>query len=246
MNKKIIVYDGYTPSKEPDGREFLKLKLEPLLTNLRREWKDKDCPLEIQDSLFQCPAFVRSLKNTFVFKCPYDIRIQYDAEKRWQIAFADKALLSDHSPPIVMPSGLEDNYIVQLFSGGGSRLLFADKPCEMVLEQPYFHRQDLMSLSGCFDIGKWFRPIHTAILNFGRKDFVIKRGEPLLYLRFPKDAKIEFRETVLTEDLMRLSNGTTNYKSYKNRATLNELYKYFATAVNKKRIIKKLEQNRVD
>ena len=50
MNKKIIVYDGYTPSKEPDGREFLKLKLEPLLTNLRcREWKDKDCPPEIQE-----------------------------------------------------------------------------------------------------------------------------------------------------------------------------------------------------
>tara|TARA_B100000035_G_scaffold155094_1_gene132103 strand:- start:4483 stop:5223 length:741 start_codon:yes stop_codon:yes gene_type:complete len=246
MYKKIIVYDGYNISKQEDGREFLRLKLEPLLTNLRREWKERDCPTEIQDALFKCPAFVRSLKNTFVYKCPYDLEVEYDSNKKWQISFANPHLLSDHNSKNVMASGLEDNHVVQLFSGDGSRLFFADKPCEMVLEQPYFHRQDLVSLSGCFDIGRWFRPVHPAIINFGQKDFKIKRGEPLLYLRFPKDAKIEFRRTVLDDDLRRLSNGTSGYKSFKYMATFKELYEYFETAVNKKRILKKLEKNRID
>lgn len=246
MNKKIVVYDAYTPSTEPDGREFFNFRLEPLLSNLRREWKNKDCPPEIQDSLFQCPAFARSLKNTFVLKSPYTLGVRYDNQKRYQLGFATKNLQSDHCPPVVMPSGLVDNYIVQLFGGNGSRLFFADKSCEMTLEQPYFHRQDLISLSGCFDIGKWFRPIHTAIINFGQKDFEIKRGEPLLYLRFPKDVKIEIRQTVLTEDLRRLSTGTTTLKYHEIRATLSQLYKYFETTVNKKRILRKLEKNRVD
>ena len=247
MYKKIIVYEGSCQSTtQVDGREFLRFKLEPLLTNLRKEWKDKDCPTEIQDALFKCPSFVRSLKNTFVYKCPYDLEISYDNQKQWQINLVSPALISDHNSKNIMESGLEDNHVVQLFSGEGSRLFFADKPCEMTLEQPYFHRQDLTSLSGTFDIGRWFRPIHPAIINFGQKDFTIKRGEPLLYLRFPKDAKIEIRRTMLDADLLRLSNGTSGYKSYKHMASLKELYDYFATAVNKKRILKKLEQNRID
>ena len=243
MYKKIIVYDGHIPS--PDGREFMKFKLEPLLTSLRKMWDSSDYPKQNIDEIFQCPAFTNSLKNVFVYKCPYDLGIRYDENKRWSLLTPSPLAQEDHNKRVIQ-GGRENNHDIQIFNAVGNRYLFADKNCEMSLEQPYFHNKELTMLSGSFDIGRWFRPTHPAILNFGQKDIDFKRGDALLYLKFPKDVKIEIRRTVITPDLFSAAMGCGGYKNFVPKQKLDQLYKYFTSTFNKKRLIKKLEQNRID
>ena len=66
MSKKIIVYEASVPVN--DGRDFMHFKLEPLLINLRKMWDKGNVPKKNVDDIFQCPAFKRSLVNTFVYK----------------------------------------------------------------------------------------------------------------------------------------------------------------------------------
>lgn len=244
MYKKIIIYDGHWPSA--DGREFMKFDLEPLLTNLRKMWDKTDYPKQYLDELFQCPAFAQSLKNTFVYKCPYDLSVKYDEGKRYTIELPTYVLKDDHSEKRISKDGKENNHDIQLFNAHGNRFLFASQSCEVTQEQPYFHNKDLTMLSGSFNIGKWFRPMHPAVLNFGQKDFNIKRGEALQYIKFPKDAKIEIRRTLIDKDLFTLAMGCGGYKNFVPKQKLEQLYKYFTATVNKKKLLKKLEQNRID
>ena len=243
MYKKIIIYDGYYPTN--DGREHVRFKLEPLLMSLKTLWKDKSYPSEYIDLNFKCPAFTKSLKNVFVYKAPYDVRVVYDKNKRYNIEVPAPYLHNDHLPKRISPDGSENNHEVQLFNGVGTRYLYSNKPCEMTLEQPYFHNPNITVLSGCYDIHKWFRPFHPGILNFERKDFEIKRGEPLLYIRFPKDVKIEFRQTVISKYCFSVVQGVTTYKKYVSKQPLENLYKFFNATFNKKTIIKELEKHRI-
>lgn len=242
MYNKVIIYDGYLPTS--DGREFMRFPLEPLLTNLRKKWKEDNYPERLLNEVFRCPAFTNSLKNTFVHKAPYDVLVKYDKDKRFNILVPADYVSDDHLAKQVV-DGVENNHDVQLFNGIGTRFLFANKSCEMTLEQPYYHNKNLTTLSGTWNIGRWFRPFHPGILNFGQKDFEIKRGDPLLYVKFPRDIKIEFRKTKITPDAYAISMGVGGFKHFVRRAPLETMYKYFESVINKKSLIKQLEQNRI-
>ena len=115
MSKKIIVYEALVPTN--DGRDFMYYKLEPLLTNLRKKWNESNAPASNVDNVFQCPAFKRSLVNTFVYKCPYDLSITYDENKRYKIDIPNPALRDDHTDrPVDERTGKEDNHTIQLFT----------------------------------------------------------------------------------------------------------------------------------
>ena len=218
---------------------FMYYKLEPLLTNLRKKWNESNAPASNVDNVFQCPAFKRSLVNTFVYKCPYDLSITYDENKRYKIDIPNPALRDDHTDrPVDERTGKEDNHTIQLFTAKANKFLFADSSCELSIESPVFHNTEYCFLSGSFNIGKWFRPIHPAILNFDQKDIFIKRGDPLLYLKFPKDVKIEIRRTYLGPLSFNLSMGYGGYKMYEKKAPLEKLYKYFEQMANKKGLLK--------
>ena len=243
MYKKVIIYEGYYPTA--DGREHVRFKLEPLLTNLKQLWKTKGYPSKYVDDNFKCPAFTKSLKNVFVYKAPYDVKVVYDENKRYKIEVPVDYLENDHLGKRIESDGSENNHEVQIFNGVGTRFLYANKPCEMTLEQPYFHNPNITVLPGCYDIHRWFRPFHPCILNFERKDFEIKRGEPLLYVKFPRDIKIEFRQTVISKYCFSVVQGVTTYKNYVSKQPLENLYKFFNATFNKKTIIKELEKHRI-
>ena len=245
MSKKIIVYEALVPTN--DGRDFMYYKLEPLLTNLRKMWNEANVPKRHVDDIFQCPAFQRSLTNTFVYKSPYDLSITYDENKRYKLSIPSRLLDDDHTArPVDEKTGIEDNHIIQIFTSKANKFFFADSSCDINIESPSFHNTSYCFLSGSFNIGKWFRPIHPAILNFGQKDIHIKRGDPLLYLKFPKDVKIEIRRTYLGPIAYNLSMGCGGYKTYDKKAPFEKLYKYFEQMANKKGLLKELEQNRID
>ena len=245
MSKKIIVYEASVPVN--DGRDFMHFKLEPLLINLRKMWDKGNVPKKNVDDIFQCPAFKRSLVNTFVYKSPYDVTITYDENKRYELILPDRSLHDDHAAsPIDEKTGIEDNHTLQLFTGKSNKFLFANSSCEITIESPHFHNKDYCFLSGSFNIGRWFRPVHPAILNFDQKDISIKRGDPLLYIKFPRDVKIEIRRTYLGPISFNLAMGCGGYKMYEKKAPFEKLYKYFDQMANKKGLLKELEQNRID
>jgi len=245
MSKKIIVYEAFVPTS--DGRDFMYYKLEPLLTNLKRKWEESELPKNNVDIIFKCPAFQRSLANTFVYKSPYDLEVYYDEQGRYRLRLPTAELNDDHTEPAIdTTTGREDNHAIQLFTGKSNKFLFATTSCELTIEQPYFHNKEHTILSGTFNIGKWFRPIHPALINLEKKNVSIKRGDALLYLKFPKDVKIEIRRTYLGPRGFNLSMGCGGYKIYDRLAPLEKLYKYFEEMAPRKNLIRELEENRIN
>lgn len=166
-------------------------------------------------SYHQCPAFQQYIKNTFVVRSTYDYELHLDKEKQ-----------SITSP--LYNRDFPENFIhVRNLSAGlisytdPRFVFFAEKDLEMELMPAHFHqtlgRHPIVP--GTFNIGKHFRPIECAIHFFHSDKIKIRERDPLFYVKFLTNEKIEFK------------------KFFYNQNTLNALLGYFE---NKMRFTKKV------
>jgi len=244
MSNQTIIYDGHLPTGT--GREFMYYKLEPLLQDLKNLWISKGYEQHKVDNIFKCPSFTGNLKNTFIYRSPYDVKVKYSENGRYQLKVPNDDCEQDHVKEYDPKTGKEENNTIQLFSGASGRFLFTEKSCSMTLVQPYFHNQKLTILGGSYDISKWFRPLHPAILNFNKEDIEFKRGDPLLYVQFPNHLNIKIVRTELDQTAYRITQGCTRYKIFKKQQPLERLYNHFLKTGYKKKLLKSLEENRID
>lgn len=156
----------------------------------------------------KCPAFLDYYKNTYVLYSPVDLTIEYNSQTK---IINTKPQGQDFFDKFVVYRGHEigenDPFLMSL---NFYHIFVADKDC-MIEQLPNTFHNDCVSskikiISGTFDISKWHRPIVFAFeINDTSKPLVIKRGDPLCYIRFiPKDGKKinliekEFSEKELT------------------------------------------------
>lgn len=87
---------------------------------------------------------------------------------------------------------------------------FAEESLEVKLTSPYFHKTSWLEkaavIGGIFDIGKWFRPIQIELVTWSEEGTLrFEREDPLFYLEFFTEEKIEFRQFRMNPILEHLS-----------------------------------------
>lgn len=136
----------------------------------------------------RCPALTHYCKNTFVIRSGVDMELRYDEEQK-KIKYVDGSM----EPWIVKemlvqfhPNEWKENtypiFQIQLQNG-----FVADEPVWMEAFQPFHDAPDIpgIYLPGTFDIFSWQR-----MISYGfewrdlKKNFKVKRGDPLTYVRF--------------------------------------------------------------
>ncbi len=133
----------------------------------------------------KCPAFVKYVKNTFVLRNMIDLNIQWD--KVNQVlhsnlpAEAHNAMIRTHWGDFDIENG---NPIVAV---SNSFVFVADQPVYIEFLPPFNHIDNSWRLiPGMYNIYSWQRPVITTI-EMLEKQVILKRGQPLAYVRFRSD-----------------------------------------------------------
>jgi hypothetical protein len=110
-------------------------------------------------------------------------------------------------------------------------LFYCDKSI-IIEEMPsLMHKNDFLNntrvIGGKFDISKWYRPIEYAFEIIDDKvPLIIKRGDPLYYIRFITDKDVNLIQTYEYENnyVQKFSSNCVNIKNFIKGNTLQKNY----------------------
>ena len=212
--------------------------------NLYKEIKQKCAGNYTYENYMKCPAAVNELKNTYILKADNDYNVLIDRTKNF-LTFKNYNI----------QESLESNIVINgrdcsdSFGITNSILLFSETSLEVSSLPPYLHKNswghlDVQVPAGIFDINKWFRPINPAFINFENKaEFFIKRGDPLLYLRFHTNEKVKLQEFRMTEKIYDIQQHCVHMKKFLPGKSLNFVYDLFLKRKYNKLLMKEIKNN---
>ena len=127
-------------------------------------------------------------------------------------------------------------------------IFFADKPLEMMLSSPYFHKPGYMQygaiVPGRFDVGSWFRPMRFEInLWEGNQLFKIEEGEPLAYLTCNTNEKIKLQKFHMNEKLYNIALACANSSAWWAGTSLAKRYAKFHASQSQKKVLEEIKRN---
>jgi len=186
-------------------------------------------------NILKCPAFQDYYKNCFIIRSPLDLIItikkskdgfKYVATDRYDQEFFD-AFIKDR----IRDEGNNNNF--PMISLLYAYLFYSSE--SVILEQmsPSMHKNEFLNntrlICGKFNIGKWIRPLDYAFeIIDDTKPLVIKRGDPLYYIRFLTDKDVNFVKVLHSDDLyknlMQAVQSSTRVKQYVPGNTLEKNY----------------------
>lgn len=222
-----------------DTTTLLQQKLQPLNKVLTEQYKKED-----KLDVLKCPAFKEEIKNTFVYYAPYDYTFEYDKNGKPLMSHlsGDKQKMAPETVNFDDSKGVYDFRLIQTFSSMGP-IFFSEKSLSMSTLPPYMHNIKAPMVVGNFDIGKWFRNVHPAYVMSNINKIEVKRGEPLLYVKFHTDKKVRLSYYDLTDDIYSIVAKTAMVKTAYKNAKLNELYNFFTNSLYKKKLLKLIKEN---
>jgi hypothetical protein len=158
-------------------------------------------PDSTTQTLFSCPAVQDLFKNVYVVRSPADAEYDYRDKEIVNINNSIINLSQDVDPNI---KGFGPMFVYQSFY-----LFFADEPVVARFTSPYFDKTlgDCSLIPGEFDIGKWFRayPTQYQMWNESGK-FKLNKNDPLFYIEFMTNKKINFIQFEMNKELSDYSN----------------------------------------
>ena len=184
----------------------------------------------------KCPAFQDYYKNTFIIKSPVDIKLNINKDgENFHInspnntqEFFDRFIHVRHDEnKLYLTLSIQIQYV------------FISKDSVMVEVLPTnFHntsfRGNINLIGGTFDISKWYRPVDfTFEVIDGCNTIDIKRGDPLMYVRFNTNNKVKLEEQEYNEELIQTVNACLDTKYYKPNNTMQENYNIAEKVINK-------------
>lgn len=241
---KVTVYwapANYMPSQI--SMSMLYRKPENVYTNLHKE--------KIPGSLMsQCPATRNTLDNVFVVKSAVDDEFvipDYHYENEPEHAKSpqmdvDSIVGMYHERPTSFPNHIDVIYNL-------SWLFFAEEPLMARFTAPWFPTFSPLEggrlAPGEFDIGKWYRSWNLDYhIPMDTRKFSIKEGDPLFFVEFMTDKKIEFKRYLLNERLVALTKEATNSPNvYGRNKTLDYRYEHAEQALMPEMVLSEIKRN---
>jgi len=246
-NKSINVY--WAPHSVPEEGGLIEnwnMMYEDL-QSVFQSWTKFDIKDGKEDSFIKCPAFQNLSKNMYAFNFPIDSSYKYKTHSN----LVDEIEITPTSKNYVSMFVPRD----QTMSYGPSvelalRLhMFAEEPLEVMLTGPYLQNVEYMKYgfltSGQFDIGQWFRTLNAEVqLNGNEGEIHFKKGEPLFYIKFLTDKKVNLKRFELTSELDTYSRKCiTSRNTFGLKQTLSEKYDIFNKSRTREIVLKKIKEN---
>lgn len=202
--------EGHTRSEYFDlAKQTISLPLIPVFPELVKEYN-------VRQSHTRCPAFIETLSNTFLVRSDINIDLRFDPVTR----VLDVRDNTEKTTSFYVVNRDTDNYpdgtnVVEKgnisFSILQQQIFLSKEDIELELLPCLYHESDFTKktqlIVGKFNINKWVRPTEIAALvnntSYRYKEPVeisIKRGDPLMYIRFNAKNKKPIRLKQITNE----------------------------------------------
>jgi hypothetical protein len=194
-------------------------------------------PLDSSINWLACPSVLGYTKNTFLIKNPLDLSVRINKNNT----------VDAKTPGSSMLLGIRDfnekSIVIDYFINIS---LFSESNISVSQISPYMENNPCSGahlIPGKFNIGEWFRPLNASyFLENKDVDFILKKDDPLYYLVFDTDDKIEFKEFYYTDSLIEIVNSTVGLKRYKKNIPLMNLYQMFKEQNLDKIVLKEIKK----
>jgi hypothetical protein len=190
---------------------------------------------------------VEEMTKTVVIKSPVSVDLEYNDDGQLKVYRQDPEFGA-----IFFGDPQGKNGVHQL---GFGYIFFADKPLMATNLPPYYHNngytEAVNPLCGSYDIGRWFRPGVRPL--FQKKPdatrISINEGDPLMYVKFNTDEKINLVEFDAHElDQLGFHSPINACITLKNQlppTPLHKAYEYFDNARMRQKVLKIIKRNTV-
>lgn len=194
-------------------------------------------------NMFYCPAFKNLTSNTYVIRNP--MKADFKIIDRLNIINNTSNFISStivHNPSI-------ENCI--LFTYGMSLVFFAeDDDINMTLTSPFFDTPNHLKYGnicpGKFSISNWFRVVHAEFnLKPNVNELVIEEDEPLMYVNFDTDKKINLIRFDITHQLQEYLSTCDTSSQWESWVPLAKRYKRFKQSRMKFSVLREIKKNLV-
>lgn len=180
----------------------------------------------------KCPAFIQSLKNTFIIRAPYDISLEFKngtvVTDKFDQNFFNKNIDLRHA------KNLQPPFVVELMP----RYVFVpegDTSVVLNILQLILQPHKYGFLTGEFNITKWVRPVSYTIEIYDTSEpIVFRRGDPLFMVRFTTadNSVVTLEQGVLTEEIQKVISSCINIKKFVPNLSLKVMYKMAKNYIN--------------
>jgi len=198
-------------------------------------------------ALLHCPGMVEEMTKTVVIKSPVSVDLEYNDDGQLKVYRQDPEFGA-----IFFGDPQGKNGVHQL---GFGYIFFADKPLMATNLPPYYHNngytEAVNPLCGSYDIGRWFRPGVRPLFQKkpDAKRISISEGDPLMYVKFNTDEKINLVEFDAHElDQLGFHSPINACITLKNQlppTPLHKAYEYFDNARMRQKVLKIIKRNKV-
>jgi hypothetical protein len=189
------------------------------------------------DSYRACSATKGFFNNTYVINNPIDLELT--------ISNNGTGIVPDDGVVFINNPAYSNQHTISL---DYSWLFFSEDNINVAIYPPYLHNTTSSKYgaihAGSFNISKWFRPVvpqYTLWENVN--NFKSISGEPIMYVDFQTDDKVELRQFELTPEIVEVVRGVLGFKYILPRTTLKELYHRFISSKRDKRLLKLIKEN---
>lgn len=201
MNR-IVGYTSYTNDNKFGWYKFGGFPPEKLNMNDHIKGKGKFCP-----------ALVNIFKNTYVIRSPFDLDLRIkkreDTELWWVEVLPESSLNPEYFNDIFVIHPFKDqnnkNWPMMQMNLPFTFISDDDVYIEAIAPLLEYNQLPGIIMGGTYSIYDWHRPINWGFeWRDTTKDIHIKRGQPLMYIRFnPRDRNdtVTLKEVPITEDL---------------------------------------------
>ena len=239
--KEITVYYA-SPDNLQETQDWSILYKEPKsINNYLTSNVNKNRNKDVNNRAYMsCTAFQRITNNLFVIENPMSSSYLFDNT----IESTSKNSLS----VMIKREPQLNNQI--LFEYDYPIIFFAEESLEIQYTPPYFlqapHLQYGAVTPGQYNIGKWFRPIQTEInLWDDIKEFKIKENEPLAFVNFLTDKKINFKLFHMSSELAKIMTVCATASTWETNIPLRKRYKRFHESKMLQKTLQLIKQNLV-
>ena len=192
-----------------------------------------------QVNFLTCPAVKNSWKNVWMFGAKKDLFVEYNLDNVVVEGFKDAPNRKPH---------LKNTNIFNLRK---SSIFFSEKSLKAKVTAPYFHnvayQKEGTFIGGVYDIGRWARPINAEIITWGEVGAIkFNGGEPLFYVEFLTDEKIELVRFKHSPLISQLSASLINspFQTPKNfQGSLDSRYEAFDRSNYRAAILEEIQAN---
>jgi hypothetical protein len=196
------------------------------------------------DNFLNCPAFIKSINNTFVIKNHINANLGIDRHKREFVPLDQQSVSAVEFFKFKEDSRTNFNTV----NFHMHYIFFSESSVNIRTLPAFLHKTDFQTkcnyVPGSFDISKWFRPIEGATELRHDVDILNARdGDPLYYIEFDSDEPIRFKKFYMTPEIWLISQSCIKYKKFKSNQPLKSLYNIFQESRIRSKLMKEIKNN---